>query len=41
MLAEQAEMAGAGAGVLGSLRDAVGGTYVGSLLGGSSSTGGR
>jgi hypothetical protein len=40
MLAEQAEMAGAGAGVLGSLRDAVGGT-MGSFLGGSSSSGGR
>lgn len=40
MLAEQAELAGAGSGVLGSLRDAVGGT-VGSLLGGSSSSGGR
>jgi vacuolar protein sorting-associated protein 16 len=40
MLAEQAEMAGASAGVLGSLRDAVGGT-VGSFLGGSSSSGGR
>ena len=32
MLAEQAEIAGAGAGVLGSLRDAVGGT-MGSLMG--------
>ena len=33
MLAEQAEMAGATAGVLGSLRDAVGGSLVGSLMG--------
>ena len=40
MLAEQAEMAGAGAGMLGSLREAVGGT-VGSLLGGSSSSSAR
>lgn len=40
ILAEQAELAGAGSGVLGSLRDAVGGT-VGNLLGGSSSSAGR
>jgi len=40
MLAEQAELAGAGSGVLGSLRDAVGGT-VGSLLGGNGSSAGR